>query len=92
MGVIVGDLGECYAKHGDSPTDDGVCDDPLTMFGIPVDAVVIESGALAGRKLVRFEAAPNGSIEFGPIRISIGAPDAESILAIANRLEMVEPS
>ena len=75
-----------------SPSDDGVCDDPWTMLGIAVDATVIESGALAGAQLVRFGDAPNGSIDVGPFRIGITAPDSASVLAIANRFEMVQPS
>ena len=75
-----------------SPTDDGVCDDPWTTFGIDVDATVIESGALAGGKLVRFADPPSGSIDFGPFQIGISAPDAATVLAIANRFEVVQPS
>lgn len=75
-----------------SPSDDGVCDDPWTTFGIAVDATVIESGALGGSRLVRAAEQPHGSITFGPFQIGITAPDAESVLAIANRFEMVQPS
>ena len=70
-----------------SPTDDGVCDE--RSFG---NVTEIESGALAGGKLMGPADAPYGSITFGPFQIGISAPDAATVLAIANRFEMVEPS
>jgi len=73
-----------------SATDDGVCDD--TGFGNPTDVTVIESGALAGRTLIGQAGAPYGSIAFGPFQIGISAPDAATVLAIANGFEMVQPS
>ena len=73
-----------------SATDDGVCDD--TGFGNPTDVTVIESGALAGRTLIGQAGAPYGSITFGPFQIGISAPDAATVLAIANGFEMVQPS
>ena len=74
-----------------SLTDDGVCDD--TGFVSPVAGTVIESGALAGHVVVLGSPdGPYGSITVGPFEIGITAPDAASVLAIANRFEMVQPS
>ena len=74
-----------------SLTDDGVCDD--TGFVSPVAGTVIESGALAGHVVVLGSPdGPYGSITVGPFEIGITAPDAASVLAIANGFEMVQPS